>query len=168
MIEVSKEGRGSLNSVVKTFRNLPGFWRASLNPWLIRVKNHPERLAFVLHRVTGAIILFYLLLHILVTDVPAYYHSWSRWASLMTSFNNPANHIGEFIIAGCVFYHGLNGIRLLLTEFFGVCVGRPERPKPPYIPPTAKSCQRKLLYVVFILAAIFWVLSGLIIFGVWR
>jgi len=163
---MSRQEEKGGNVVVRTLRNMPGFWRASLNPWLIRVKNHPERLAFVLHRVTGAIIVFYLLMHIFVTDIPAAY-GWAKWQSIMSSFSNPVNHIGEFIVAGAVFFHGLNGIRLLLTEFFGVCIGRPERPIPPYISPTAKSYQRKLLYLVFILAAIFWVMSGLIIFGVW-
>jgi succinate dehydrogenase / fumarate reductase cytochrome b subunit len=168
-MERAQEEKKPEGVVVRTLRNLPGFWRASLNPWLIRVRNHPERLAFVLHRVTGAVIAFYLIAHIFVTDIPAYHHSWANWESLMATFSKSAvNKVGEFIIAGCVFYHGINGIRLLLTEFFGVCIGKPERPIPPYITPTAKSCQRKLLYLVFILTAIFWVLSGLVIFGVLR
>jgi len=148
-----------------TIPNRPGFWRASLNPWLIRVRNHPERLAFVLHRVTGFIIIAYLLAHVLVTSTPAR-AGWASWESLMHQFSGPANKIGEFIVAGAVFFHGMNGIRLLITEFFGACIGRPERPKPPYIPPTVRSCQRKLLYVVFVLWPILWFLAGLIIFGV--
>ncbi len=76
------------------------------------------------------------------------------------------NQIGEFIVAGSVLFHGMNGIRLLLAEFFGVCIGKPEKPKPPYIPPTYKACQRQLLYLVFALWPVLWVFAGLLIFGV--
>ena len=146
--------------------NRPGLLRASLNPWLVRVEDHPERLAFVLHRVTGVIIILYLLAHVVVTNTPAR-AGWDAWTKLMEEFNNPWNQIGEFIVAGSVLFHGMNGIRLLITEFFGLCIGRPERPKPPYIPPTYKACQRKLLYVVFALWPILWAIAGLLIFGVW-
>ncbi len=151
-------------SRVRALKNLPGFLQASLNPWLIRAKNNPERLAFVLHRVTGFIILAYLLAHIIVTNTPAR-AGWDAWEALMARFGtNLGNKIGEFIVAGAVFYHGLNGIRLLLVEFFGVCIGRPVKPKPPYIPPSLRSCQRTLLYLVFLLWPILWVAAGYIIF----
>jgi len=150
----------------RTKRNMPGLLRASLNPWLVRVPDHPERLAFVLHRVTGVIIILYLLAHIVVTGTPAW-RGWAAWDSLMTQFNNIWNQIGEFIVAGSVLFHGMNGIRLLLTEFFGLCLGEPEPPKPPYIPPTYRACQRKLLYAVFALWPILWFVAGLLIFGVW-
>jgi len=152
-------------SVPKPRRNMPGIWRASLNPWLIRIQNHPERLAFVLHRVTGVIIILYLLAHVAVTMTPAL-RGWQAWDTLMTQFNNRVNQVGEFIVAGSVLFHAMNGIRLLITEFFGACLGRPERPKPPYIPPTYRACQRTLLYIVFALWPILWVFAGLLIFGV--
>jgi len=46
---------GKRNS--KELPNRPGFWRSSLNPWTVRTRDNPERVAFVLHRVTGFIIL---------------------------------------------------------------------------------------------------------------
>ena len=146
--------------------NTPGIIRASLNPWLVKARNNPERLAFVLHRVTGVFLVVYLLLHLIVTNTPAR-AGWEAWDQLMETFGASLfNKIGEFILAGAVLFHGMNGIRLLLAEFFGVCIGKPEKPKPPYLAPSLRSCQRTLLYLVFALWPILWLLAGLIIFGV--
>jgi succinate dehydrogenase / fumarate reductase cytochrome b subunit len=140
---------------------MPGLLKASLNPWLVRVRNNPERLAFVLHRVTGVIILAYLLVHIFVTSLTVDEALWTQTLQLLGS---PLNKVGEWIVAGAVIYHGLNGIRLILVEFLGLGIGRPERPKPPYIPPSLKSGQRKSLYLVFALSLIGWIAAGVVIF----
>ena len=146
-------------------KNLPGLLQASLNPWLIKVRDHPERLAFILHRVTGVIIILYLMAHIFVTNTPTR-AGWEAWTQVMDQFgNNIWNKIGEWIVAGSVIFHGLNGIRLLLVEFFGVGVGRPVHPKPPYRPVSLYAGQRLMLLIVFSLAVIGWVWAGLIIFG---
>ncbi len=146
-------------------KNLPGLLQASLNPWLLKIKDHPERLAFILHRVTGVIIIGYLLAHIFVTNTPTR-AGWDAWTSIMTNFgNNIFNKLGEWIVAGAVIFHGLNGIRLLLVEFFGVGIGRPVHPKPPYRPVSLYAGQRLMLLIVFTLAVIGWVWAGLIIFG---
>ncbi len=146
---------------VRTLYNMPGLLRASLNPWLVKARNNPERLAFVLHRITGVIILAYLFAHIFVTSVTIDPRAWSQ---LMEAFGGPVNKVGEWIVAGAVIYHGLNGIRLILVEFFGLGIGRPERPKPPYIPPSLKSGQRPGLYLVFALSLVGWILAGILIF----
>lgn len=148
---------------VKMLHNMLGFFRASLNPWAIRVKfkENPERLAFILHRVSGAIIAFYLLAHIIVTS---YTDDPLAWARILSTLSSPLNKVGEWIIATAIIYHGLNGIRLLLVEFFGVGIGQPELPKPPYIPPSFKGGQRKALYAVFILSVIGSILSTVLIF----
>ncbi|ADL19847.1 Succinate:quinone oxidoreductase, cytochrome b subunit C [Acidilobus saccharovorans 345-15] len=150
--------------------NRPGFWRSSLNPWTVRTKNNPERVAFVLHRVTGFIILAFLLAHILETDSPVWsqivYHvnGWAFWNHIMGIESGLAFRIGEFIVAGAVLFHAPNGIRLLLTEFFGVGVGRPGDPKPPYVPFTFTAAQRQWLYAVFVVWIVLWIIAGVIIF----
>ena len=147
-------------------KNLPGLLKASLNPWLIRVRDHPERLAFILHRVTGVIILLYLLLHLYVTNTPTR-AGWDSWIQLMNQFGaNPVNRFGEWIVAGAVIFHGLNGIRLLLVEFFGVTLGKPTHPKPPYKPVSLYAGQRYVLWTVFALSVLGWILAGMLIFGV--
>ncbi|MET1101350.1 MAG: succinate dehydrogenase, cytochrome b556 subunit [Pyrodictiaceae archaeon] len=146
----------------RTITIMPGLIKSSLYPWVIKARNNPERVMFVLHRVTGVIIILYLMAHVIVTSLSL---NEALWTQTMSAFaGSIANKIGEWIVAGAVFFHGLNGIRLLLVEFFGLGVGRPERPKPPYIPPSLRSGQRIGIYIVAILALIGWILSGILIF----
>ena len=146
----------------KLLQNMPGLVRASLNPWLIRVRNNPERIAFILHRVTGVIIAVYLLAHIYVTSLSANPELWTRTMEVFGA--SLLNKIGEWIVAGAVIFHGLNGIRLIRVEFLGIGIGKPEKPKPPYIAPSLRGGQRKALYLVFVLSLIGWFLAGFLIF----
>ena len=164
-------GEGKAESAGPALKeNRPGFWRSSLNPWTVRTRDNPERVAFVLHRVSGFIILAFLLAHILETDSPVWsqlvYHvnGWQFWTHVMSIESGLAFRIGEFIVAGAVLFHAPNGVRLLLTEFFGVGVGKPEEPKPPYIPGTFRAAQRQWLYAVFVVWIVLWLIAGVIIF----
>jgi len=153
--------------------NRQGFWKASLNPWLIRAKNNPERVAFVLHRVTGFIIIAFLLAHILETDSPVWTQyvpinglsGWSAWTYIMGIESAWWARLGEWIVAGAVLFHSLNGFRLLLTEFFGLGIGKPVEPKPPYEAPTLNAPQRTWLYIEFVVALVLWAFSAFLIFG---
>ncbi|MCE4625860.1 MAG: succinate dehydrogenase [Desulfurococcales archaeon] len=147
----------------KVLPNRPG-WLASVNPWVLRVVNNPERLAFVLHRLTGLLMALIIMAHIFVTGTPARV-GWEAWAEEIAKAQGiTVVTLYFFFFAGIAWYHGLNGIRLLLVEFFGTCIGKPEKPKPPYLAPSLKACQRKLLYTVYILWAILWILTGYIVF----
>ncbi len=146
----------------RTLANMPGLIKASLNPWLVKARNNPERVMFVLHRITGVIIILYLMAHVYVTSLST---NPQVWTSVMEQFGTSiVNKIGEWIVAGAVIFHGLNGIRLLLVEFFGVGIGRPEKPKPPYIPPSLRAGQRTGIYIVVVLSIIGWILAGILIF----
>ncbi len=143
--------------------NKPG-WIASINPWVLRIVNNPERLAFVLHRITGILMALIVMAHIIVTGSPAW-KGWEFWVEEVSKAQGitPVT-LYFFFFAGIAWFHGLNGIRLLLVEFFGVCIGKPEKPKPPYMAPSLKACQRKLLYLVFLLWPILWIATGYILF----
>ncbi len=157
--------------VPKEKENRPGFWRSSINPWTVKTKDNPERVAFVLHRITGFIILLFLLAHILETDSPVWapivYHipGWQFWGDIMKVEAGLAFRIGEFIIAGAVLFHAPNGVRLLLTEFFGAGVGKPGEPTPPFIPGTLRAAQRQWLYAVFVVWIVLWLFAGVVIFS---
>ena len=147
----------------KVLENKPG-WIASINPWVLRVVNNPERVAFVLHRVTGILMALIIMAHIYVTGTPAH-TGWEAWVEEINKAQGfSIVTLYFFFFAGIAWFHGLNGIRLLLVEFFGVCIGKPEKPKPPYLAPSLKACQRKLLYLVFLLWPILWALTGYIVF----
>ncbi|MEB3773534.1 MAG: succinate dehydrogenase [Desulfurococcales archaeon] len=149
---------------IRFLRNMPG-WRASFNPWILRIPNNPERVAFVLHRITGIILILVLFLHITVTSTPVT-RGWEFWVEEISKAKGitPVT-VYFFLFVGAALFHGLNGIRLILVEFLGCCVGKPEKPKPPYISATLRAPQRQLLYIVFALWVVLWMIAGFIIFG---
>jgi len=155
--------RDAYSRVARTLRNMPG-WRASINPWILRIPNNPERLAFTLHRITGILLILVLFLHITVTSTPAT-RGWASWIEEVNRAKGiTPTTVYFFIFVGVALFHGLNGIRLILVEFLGCCIGKPEKPKPPYISATLRAPQRTLLYIVFALWILLWMIAGYIIF----
>jgi succinate dehydrogenase / fumarate reductase cytochrome b subunit len=128
---------------IKRYDNRIGIWG-----WLGGGRWGIERYAYILHRVTGLGILFYFLLHVVVTSLRA------KGIYLWTD-NGPLHHpifeFGEFLVFACFAYHACNGIRLFLVEL-GFAVGKPIEPIYPY--KTSLNVQRPLLICMMILAAI--------------
>ena len=137
---------------------------ASFYPWVIDVRGNPERIAFTLHRITGIMLVGFIALHIVSTNTPAR-AGWEAWVEEVQRLSgiNPVS-ILFFIAMGALIFHSLNGIRLLLVELLAMGIGRPEKPKPPYIPPSLKGYQRTLIYVVLALSIIIWALMGYVMF----
>jgi succinate dehydrogenase / fumarate reductase cytochrome b subunit len=137
---------------------------ASLYPWVIDIRGNPERIAFTLHRITGIILVGFVALHIVSTNTPAR-AGWEAWVEEVQRLSgvNPVSVL-FFIAMGALVFHSLNGIRLLLVELLALGIGRPEKPKPPYIPPSLKGYQRTLIYIVFVLSLVIWALMGYVIF----
>lgn len=108
-----------------------------------------ERYAYILHRLTGLGILFYFLLHIVVTSLRAKgIYLWTEGGF----FHQPVFKVGEYLVFSAFAYHAFNGVRLILVEL-GFAVGKPFEPVYPY--KTSLSVQRPLFIVMMILAAIF-------------
>ncbi|MDT7865575.1 MAG: succinate dehydrogenase [Desulfurococcales archaeon] len=137
---------------------------ASFYPWIMDIRGNPERVAFTLHRLTGVILVGFIALHIVSTNTPAR-AGWEAWVEEVQRLSG-VNLVSIlfFIAMGALVFHSLNGIRLLLVELLALGIGRPEKPKPPYIPPSLKGYQRTLIYVVFILSLVIWALMGYVIF----
>ncbi len=106
--------------------------------------------SWVLHRLTGVGVLVFLLFHILDTSligwVPAAYNK------MIALYRQPVFRVGEVLLAGAVLYHALNGIRIIIIDFW----------------PAATVVHRKLIYavavifvVVFVPTAIY-MLNGLV------
>lgn len=77
--------------------------------------------AFWFHRLTGLLILFYLLLHILV--VSSIVASRASFDGAMLFVKNPIFVALEIGLIGTVLLHGLNGIRLILFDL-GYGIGK--------------------------------------------
>jgi succinate dehydrogenase / fumarate reductase, cytochrome b subunit len=72
--------------------------------------------SWVLHRVTGVAIYFFLLVHILDTALvrlsPAAYNA------VIGTYKTPIMNIGETFLVMAIVYHAFNGIRIILIDFW--------------------------------------------------
>ena len=72
--------------------------------------------AWILHRLTGLGVLLFVFLHIVDTSLIGWGpHAYNEAIGLyrMTGFR-----IGEMILVGAVLYHALNGIRIIVMDFW--------------------------------------------------
>jgi succinate dehydrogenase / fumarate reductase, cytochrome b subunit len=122
--------------------------------WLGGGRWGAERYLYTLHRLTGLGLLFYFLLHILVTSSRAF--GEASWQRAMGLVSGPLFVAGEFLVFVAFVFHGLNGIRLILVEL-GFGIGKPIEPIYPYR--TSVNVQRPLALTVMVLAAVV-VLAG--------
>ncbi|MCY0858963.1 MAG: hypothetical protein OWQ54_00875 [Sulfolobaceae archaeon] len=131
----------------KWYNNIPGF-KAWLSP-----KYNSERLMFTIQRVTGFILVLYIYVHIIITGLTTL--GQSTWNYFLSHYDLP---IFEVIIAMIVGIHGLNGIRLIITEL-GYSIGKPAVPEYPYKPKSLTK-QKMLMYALMIVAAIFIIVAA--------
>lgn len=70
---------------------------------------------FILHRVTGVALLAYFVLHVLTIST-ALLAGPEAFSATMAAFRHPAFRSVEIAIAGCVVFHGLNGLHTIAAE----------------------------------------------------
>lgn len=71
--------------------------------------------AWLLHRITGLAIVFYLLLHIGV--ISSVLWGSGSFDTVMATLKTPFFAAGELLLVVAVIYHGLNGLRIILLDF---------------------------------------------------
>jgi succinate dehydrogenase / fumarate reductase, cytochrome b subunit len=130
--------------------------RLGLFGWLGGGRWGFERYLYTLHRLTGLGLLFYFLLHIVVTSSRA--SGRAAWERAMGSVTGPLFTAGEFMVFAAFAFHAVNGIRLGMIEL-GFAVGKPEEPVYPYR--TSVHHQRPLAIVAMLLAGVVLVWGGL-------
>jgi len=88
--------------------------------------------SWLLHRITGIGVFVFLLTHILDTAMIG----WGPRAynDVMAVFRHPLFRVGEVVLAGAVLYHALNGVRIIIIDFW----------------PESTVVQKKLFYAVVI------------------
>ena len=114
-----------------------------------------ERYLYILHRVTGLGMLFFVILHLIETTFFRI-QGQGVWEATMTLLQNPWFEVGIYLVAVAFVYHALNGLRLILQEF-GFILGKPALPIYPY-----KDTLRKkrpwtlaMLAIIIIFALVF-------------
>lgn len=72
--------------------------------------------SWVLHRITGIAIYFFLLVHVLDTSLIRV--SPEAYNAVMSSYKNPIMGLGELALVGAVLFHALNGLRIILVDYW--------------------------------------------------
>ena len=72
--------------------------------------------AWILHRITGLGLVFYILLHTILMGVSLLSGKEGFDATLSVLMGNPVFELLDIILLGAVLYHGFNGIRILLFD----------------------------------------------------
>ena len=72
--------------------------------------------AWILHRITGLGLVFYILLHTILMGVSLLSGKEGFDSTLSVLMGNPVFELLDIMLLGAVLYHGFNGIRILLFD----------------------------------------------------
>ncbi|MBI3317813.1 MAG: succinate dehydrogenase, cytochrome b556 subunit [Candidatus Omnitrophica bacterium] len=81
------------------------FYRGGIGQW-----------AWIFHRVTGVGVLLFLFIHILDTSLIMLGPAWYNRIILL--YRNPVFGVMEIGLFAAVLYHALNGVRIILVDFW--------------------------------------------------
>ena len=79
-------------------------------------RGDPGMWSWVLHRITGATIFFFLFIHVLDTALVRI--SPQSYDEVISTYKTPIVGLMELGLVAAVLYHGLNGIRVILIDFW--------------------------------------------------
>ena len=72
--------------------------------------------SWVLHRITGVAIFFFLLVHVL--DTALIRVSPEAYDAVIGTYKNPIMAFGEVVLVAGIVYHAMNGLRIILVDFW--------------------------------------------------
>jgi succinate dehydrogenase / fumarate reductase cytochrome b subunit len=72
--------------------------------------------SWVAHRITGVAVFFFLLVHVLDTALVRV--SPNTYDLVIASYKTPIVNLLEVGLVGAVLYHALNGVRIILVDFW--------------------------------------------------
>jgi succinate dehydrogenase / fumarate reductase, cytochrome b subunit len=79
-------------------------------------RGDPGMWSWVLHRITGATIFFFLFVHVLDTALVRV--SPQTYNEVISTYKTPIVGLMELGLVAAVLYHALNGIRVILIDFW--------------------------------------------------
>lgn len=121
---------------------------AGLVLWLCGGRKGPEGYLYLLHRITGIILLLFVIGHVLLSSSQLL--GMEVWAELMEMATSPVVEYFRYPLLFAFGFHTFNGIRLILVEL-GLSVGRAEQQVYPYRGSIRR--QRPLVIAMMILTA---------------
>ncbi len=142
--------------------------KRGLMGWLNPYHYNAERWAYMFQRVTGVAILLYVLGHLgdtsfFVGGPTGTGPSSSSWAFIGNIFENSFGHLILILVVLVLFFHGVNGLRLILTEF-GLIFRKPAAIEYPYKPRSLSSLQKSLIFIGITIAAVAAIWAFLVLF----
>ena len=72
--------------------------------------------SWVLHRITGVAIFFFLLVHVLDTSLIRI--SPEAYDAVIGTYKNPVMAFGEVVLVAGIAFHAFNGLRIILVDFW--------------------------------------------------
>ena len=72
--------------------------------------------SWVLHRITGIAIFFFLLVHVL--DTALIRVAPDAYDAVIGTYKNPIMGFGEVVLVAAIVYHAINGLRIILVDFW--------------------------------------------------
>jgi succinate dehydrogenase / fumarate reductase cytochrome b subunit len=72
--------------------------------------------SWVLHRITGVAIFFFLLVHVLDTSLVRL--SPEAYNAVVSTYKTPLVGLGELGLVAAILFHALNGVRVILIDFW--------------------------------------------------
>jgi succinate dehydrogenase / fumarate reductase cytochrome b subunit len=72
--------------------------------------------SWVAHRVTGVLVFFFLLVHVLDTALVRV--SPEAYNTMIDAYKNPFMNVMEVGLVGAVLYHAFNGLRIIAIDFW--------------------------------------------------
>ncbi|WOC11223.1 succinate dehydrogenase, cytochrome b556 subunit [Gordonia sp. MP11Mi] len=79
-------------------------------------RGDPGMWSWVLHRITGVSIFFFLFVHVLDTAVISV--NENTYTEIIETYKTPLIGLMEIGLVFCVLYHALNGLRVILVDFW--------------------------------------------------
>lgn len=92
-----------MTSLVTTIRETLRY-RGAIGQW-----------SWVLHRISGLGVLFFLILHVVDTSWAIFYPA--LYEEAIANYQSPLFTLGEFALVAGVIYHALNGLRIVIFDF---------------------------------------------------
>ncbi len=74
--------------------------------------------SWVLHRITGVAIFFFLLVHVLDTSLVRI--TPEGYNAVINTYKTPILGLGELALVAAIGFHALNGLRIILIDFWSV------------------------------------------------
>jgi succinate dehydrogenase cytochrome b subunit len=84
----------------------------------VKLNSNVGTFSYVLHRLSGIALAIYLMMHTWVLSSAQ--KSPEVFDERLAMVQTPLFHVLEYLLMGVIFYHMINGLRIIITDFFGV------------------------------------------------